>query len=81
MRYWSASLISSLALAACATSPTTSSAINPAPVQVQSAKPGAVKKQVCERVDAEETTGSRVGDAPKVCKIIEVPADGTNAPQ
>jgi hypothetical protein len=33
-----------------------------------------VKKIICERVDVEETTGSRLGSAPKVCKTVEVPA-------
>ena len=38
------------------------------------AKPQMVKKIVCQRVDLEETTGSRLGSAPKVCKTVEVPA-------
>jgi hypothetical protein len=42
----------------------------PAPV----AKPQTVKKVVCQRVDLEETTGSRLGSAPKICKTVEVPA-------
>jgi len=42
---------------------------NTAPQQ----KPQTVKKVVCERVDAEETTGSRLGSAPKRCKTVEVP--------
>lgn len=33
-----------------------------------------VKKKVCQRVDDEETTGSRLGSAPVICKIVEVPA-------
>jgi hypothetical protein len=36
-----------------------------------------VKKVVCERVVIEETTGSRLGSAPKRCRTIEVPA-GSN---
>jgi hypothetical protein len=54
----------------------------PAPV----AKPQTVKKVVCQRVDVEETTGSRLGSAPKVCKTVEVPvtqggsASGQQAP-
>ena len=39
-------------------------------------KPQTVKKKVCERIDAEETTGSRLGSAPVVCKIVEVPVKG-----
>ena len=46
----------------------------PAANQGQSAKPQTVKKVVCQRVDDEETTGSRLGSAPKVCKTILVPA-------
>lgn len=38
------------------------------------AQPKMIKKKVCERVDNEETTGSRLGSAPKVCKIVTVPA-------
>lgn len=33
-----------------------------------------VKKVVCQRVVTEETTGSRLGSAPKRCRTIEVPA-------
>jgi len=40
------------------------------------AKPKMVKKTVCHRVIEEETTGSRLGTAPKVCKTVEVPAGG-----
>lgn len=43
---------------------------------VQTPKPQTVKKTVCQRVDDEETTGSRLGSAPKVCKTIEVPVRG-----
>ena len=46
----------------------------PAPQSATAAKPQTVKKTICRRVDDEETTGSRVGEAPKVCKTIEVPA-------
>lgn len=42
--------------------------------QPQAAKPQTVKKKVCTRVDNEETTGSRLGSAPMVCKMVEVPA-------
>ena len=40
----------------------------------QTTKPLTVKKKVCTRVDNEETTGSRLGSAPTVCKMVEVPA-------
>lgn len=43
------------------------------------AKPKMVTKIVCERVREEETTGSRVGSAPKICKKVEVPADSAEA--
>ncbi|MEO8454979.1 MAG: hypothetical protein ABI454_07455 [Sphingomicrobium sp.] len=46
----------------------------PAANQAQPAKPQTIKKVVCQRVDVEETTGSRLGSAPKVCKTVEVPA-------
>jgi hypothetical protein len=48
----------------------TAPATDPAPA----AKPQTVKKVVCQRADDEETTGSRLGSAPKICKAIEVPA-------
>lgn len=38
------------------------------------AKPKMVTKTICRRVDNEETTGSRLGSAPKVCTTVEVPA-------
>ena len=47
----------------------------PAP-EAAPAKPKMVKKTVCHRVVIEETTGSRLGSAPKVCKTVEVPAGG-----
>ena len=52
--------------------------------QPQAAKPQTVKKVICERVDVEETTGSRLGSAPKKCKTVEVPAPrngGSNGQQ
>lgn len=39
-------------------------------------KPKTVTKLVCERVNTEATTGSRLGSAPKVCKKVEVPVEG-----
>lgn len=38
-----------------------------------------VKKVVCHRVVIEETTGSRLGTAPKRCRTIEVPAGGNRS--
>jgi hypothetical protein len=45
------------------------------------AKPQTVKKVVCKRVSQEETTGSRLGSAPKVCKTVEVPVKGGSTKQ
>lgn len=44
-----------------------------APIVAPAPKPQTMKKVVCQRVDNEETTGSRLGSAPKVCKTVEVP--------
>ena len=49
----------------------------PAPAPQAAAKPQTIKKVVCQRVDDEETTGSRLSAAPKKCKTIEVPAGGS----
>jgi hypothetical protein len=38
-----------------------------------------VKKMVCERVNIEEETGSRLRAAPKKCKVVEVPATEQNS--
>lgn len=37
-------------------------------------KGNTVKKTVCQRIEVEGETGSRLGSATKVCKTIEVPA-------
>lgn len=37
-----------------------------------------VTKIVCKRSDVEETTGSRLSSAPKVCKKVQVPAEGAD---
>jgi hypothetical protein len=60
--------------------------VQPQPAQPTSqaapaAKPATVKKTVCHRVDDEESTGSRLGSAPQVCKTIEVPAAGATGQQ
>lgn len=44
-------------------------------------KPQMIKKTVCRRVDDEENTGSRLGAAPKICKVIEVPAPADGVPK
>lgn len=75
-----------LAPAALAASPLSAQTAPPAPASpptpsTQAApvpKPQTVKKTICRRVDEEETTGSRLGSAPKVCKTVEVPASGGN---
>lgn len=49
----------------------------PAPAQAngtQTAQPKMVRKQVCEKVAVERSTGSRLNSTTRVCKIIEVPA-------
>ena len=46
--------------------------------QAQPAKPQTVKKRVCEIVD--EDSYSRLGNR-KICKTIEVPADGATGQQ
>jgi hypothetical protein len=51
----------------------------PAANATQPAKPQTVKKVVCHRVDVEETTGSHLGSAPRVCKTVEVPVRGGSA--
>lgn len=51
----------------------------PAPQAAPAAKPQTVKKTVCTRVDEEETTGSRLGSAPKKCKTIEVPVGSSGS--
>jgi hypothetical protein len=58
--------------------PATSTASTPAPI----AKPKTVTKIVCERVDVEATSGSRLSSAPKICKKVEVPVtnEARNAP-
>ncbi len=38
-------------------------------------KPKMVKKQVCERVAEEQTTGSRLSSTTRVCKVVLVPAE------
>ena len=59
------------------TQPQPAPAPNAAPVVATNVapapKPQTVKKVVCHRVVIEETTGSRLGSAPKVCKTVEVP--------
>ena len=38
-----------------------------------------VTKVVCQRVDVEATSGSRLSAVPRVCKKVTVPADGSQA--
>lgn len=49
----------------------------PAPAdQAQpAAKPKTVTKVVCQKVEVEQSTGSRLSAPPKVCKKVEVPVD------
>ena len=48
----------------------------PAPQAQPQAKPQTVKKVICQRIDDEETTGSRLSAAPKKCRTVEVPVSG-----
>jgi hypothetical protein len=73
------SLVSLAVLSAFATPATAQTAPPQAPTATapQAVPPAAaktVKKVVCQRVVIEETTGSRLGSAPKRCRTIEVPA-------
>lgn len=69
----------------CASSATAQTAPPPqspaavAPQAAPAAGPKMIKKTVCERVVIEETTGSRLGSAPKKCRTIEVPAPANGA--
>ena len=78
MRYPLTLLVLMFSLGACSTTPTPSSAVDIKSAQAAGSKPKMLSKQVCERVDEEETTGSRVGDAPQVCRTIQVPAEPPN---
>lgn len=52
----------------------------PAPEQTtEAAKPKTVTKIVCERVEVEATSGSRLSSPPKICKKVEVPASTADA--
>ena len=71
----------SLAVLSALVSPAAAQTAPPPPAPGASASPAyaapapkTVKKTVCERVVIEETTGSRLGSAPKRCRTIEVPA-------
>lgn len=64
--------LSPLAILTLATSPALAQTV---PAEMEpAAKAKTVKKTVCQRIEAEGETGSRLGSATKVCKTIEVPA-------
>lgn len=68
-------LLAALAVFGTTTAPAMAQATpQPAPAQ----KAETVTKVVCERVRFEESTGSRLGSAPKKCKKVEVRAEGAN---
>ena len=47
-----------------------------APVQPEQApKAKTVKKTVCQRIEADRETGSRLGSVTRVCRTVEVPAE------
>ena len=76
-----------LVLAVAASAPAFAQAQAPAATatpgssEIAAPKPQMIKKTVCRRVDDEENTGSRLGAAPKICKVIEVPAPAGGAPK
>jgi hypothetical protein len=37
-----------------------------------------VKKQVCEKVEVERSTGSRLSSTTRICKTVEVPVTANN---
>ena len=41
-------------------------------------QPKTVRKQVCEKVAVERSTGSRLNSTTKICKIVEVPASASD---
>lgn len=45
----------------------------------QTAPPKTVRKQVCQKVSDERSTGSRLGSTTRVCKIVEVPVAANDA--
>ena len=47
--------------------PANEAAAAPAP------QPKTVKKQICERVEVERSTGSRLSSTTRICKTVEVP--------
>ena len=55
----------------------------PAMAQTQAPQPQAapapekkfVKKLVCQKIEEDRTTGSRLGSTSKVCRTVKVPAD------
>ncbi len=55
--------------------PTNQIAAAPAP------QPKTVKKQVCEKVEIERSTGSRLSSTTRVCKTVEVPVTATDGQQ
>jgi len=63
-------------------------AVAAAPAIAQTAQPGqieaaaaaeqkVVKKVVCQKIEEDRTTGSRLGSTGKVCKTVKVPVDST----
>lgn len=68
-KFWSA--LAPLALIAAPVAAQSAPEQQPAP----EAKPRMVKKTVCQRIEADRETGSRLGSTTKVCKTVEVPAE------
>jgi hypothetical protein len=49
------------------------------PAQASAPQVKMVTKVVCQRVDVEATSGSRLSSRPKICKKVTVPADDKEA--
>jgi len=64
--------LSALAILMLAASPVHAQTVPSGPEPAAKAK--TVKKTVCQRIEVEGETGSRLGSATRVCKTIEVPA-------
>lgn len=66
-------LLVGFAILGIAATPALSQANAPAD-QAPVAKPQTVKKIVCQRIEVEQSIGSRLNPTTKICKQVEVPA-------
>ena len=79
LRYVALAVLAATSAPISAQTPAPVSPVTPGTSEIAAPKPQMIKKTVCRRVDDEENTGSRLGAAPKICKIIEVPAPAGGA--